>query len=70
MEFIDYYDEEGNYLGKETRDVVHRDALWHNTVKVYKAKMAVRICGLINPNMVWIWSVFWLYGMETYPPWK
>ena len=32
MEFIDYYDEEGNYLGKETRDVVHRDALWHNTV--------------------------------------
>ncbi len=32
MEYLDYYDEEGNYKGKETRDIVHRDALWHNTV--------------------------------------
>jgi len=32
VEYLDYYDEEGNYQGKETRDVVHRDALWHNTV--------------------------------------
>lgn len=32
MEYLDIYDEDGNYLGKESRDVVHRDALWHNTV--------------------------------------
>lgn len=32
MEYLDYYDEDGNFLGKETRDIVHRDALWHNTV--------------------------------------
>lgn len=32
MEYLDFYDEEKKYLGKETRDVVHRDALWHNTV--------------------------------------
>lgn len=32
MEFLDYYDEEGNYLGKEARSVVHSSALWHKTV--------------------------------------
>lgn len=32
MEFLDYYDEEGNYLGKEERSVVHASALWHKTV--------------------------------------
>ncbi|MCT4612623.1 MAG: NUDIX domain-containing protein [Clostridia bacterium] len=32
MEYLDIYDEKGNYLGKEERDIVHRDALWHNTV--------------------------------------
>lgn len=32
MEYLDIYDEERNYLGKEERTIVHRDALWHNTV--------------------------------------
>lgn len=32
MEYLDIYDEKGTYLGREDRDVVHRDALWHNTV--------------------------------------
>lgn len=32
MEYLDVYDESGNYIGKEDRNVVHRDALWHNTV--------------------------------------
>lgn len=32
MEYLDIYDENGNFLGKELRDVVHRDALWHKTV--------------------------------------
>ena len=32
MEYLDYYDEEGNFLGKEERSVVHRDALWHKTI--------------------------------------
>lgn len=32
MEYLDYYSEDGQFLGKETREVVHRDALWHNTV--------------------------------------
>ncbi len=32
MEYLDIYDEKGNYLGKEDRNIVHRDALWHNTV--------------------------------------
>ena len=32
MEYLDYYDELGNYLGKEERSIVHRDALWHKTV--------------------------------------
>ena len=32
MEYLDYYDEEGNYLGCETREEVHKRGLWHNTV--------------------------------------
>lgn len=32
MEYLDIYDEFGNYLGKEDRNIVHRDALWHKTV--------------------------------------
>lgn len=32
MEYLDFYDELGNYLGKEERSIVHRDALWHKTV--------------------------------------
>ncbi len=32
MELLDIYDENGNYIGKEDRNIVHRDALWHNTV--------------------------------------
>lgn len=32
MEYLDYYDENGNHLGVETRENVHSKALWHNTV--------------------------------------
>ena len=32
MEYLDVYDENGNYIGKEDRNIVHKDALWHNTV--------------------------------------
>jgi len=32
MEYLDSYDENGNFLGKETKDYVHKNALWHNTV--------------------------------------
>lgn len=32
MEYLDIYDENKNYLGKEERNVVHREALWHNTI--------------------------------------
>lgn len=32
MEYLDIYDAEGNYLGKELRSVVHQNALWHKTV--------------------------------------
>lgn len=32
MEYLDYYDENSNYLGFETRENVHKNALWHNTV--------------------------------------
>jgi len=32
MEYLDTYDENKNYLGKQTRDYVHANALWHNTV--------------------------------------
>lgn len=32
MEYLDYYDEDGNYLGFKTRDEVHKEGLWHNTV--------------------------------------
>lgn len=32
MEYLDVYDKNMNYLRKELRDVVHRDALWHKTV--------------------------------------
>lgn len=32
MEYLDVYDENENYLGKEERCIVHRDALWHKTV--------------------------------------
>lgn len=33
MEYLDIFDEEGNHLGYETRDIVHRDGLWHRTVQ-------------------------------------
>ena len=32
MEYLDIYDENGNYIGKETRENVHKNALWHKTV--------------------------------------
>jgi len=32
MEYLDYYDEKQNYLGRETRKIVHENALWHKTV--------------------------------------
>ncbi len=32
MEYLDIYDENGNYLGTEQRDIVHKKALWHKTV--------------------------------------
>lgn len=32
MLMLDYYDENKNYLGIETNEKVHTDALWHNTV--------------------------------------
>lgn len=35
MEYLDIYDENGNFLGKEDRKVVHRDALWHKTVHAW-----------------------------------
>lgn len=33
MEYLDYYDEDGNYQGYESREVVHREGLWHKTVQ-------------------------------------
>lgn len=32
MEYLDYYDENGNYLGYKARDEIHKEGLWHNTV--------------------------------------
>ena len=32
MECLDTYDENKNFLGKRTREEVHTEALWHNTV--------------------------------------
>lgn len=32
MEYLDIYTEDGEFIGKEDRSVVHRDALWHKTV--------------------------------------
>lgn len=32
MEYLDTYTEDGKFIRKETRNIVHRDALWHNTV--------------------------------------
>lgn len=32
MELLDIYDENGNHIGTEERNIVHRDALWHKTV--------------------------------------
>ena len=32
MEYLDYYDEDWNYLGYKSRDEVHKEGLWHNTV--------------------------------------
>ena len=32
IEYLDIYDENQNYLGKETRSYVHENALWHKTV--------------------------------------
>ena len=32
MEYLDIYDENGNFLGTEDRKVVHEKAYWHNTI--------------------------------------
>ncbi len=32
MEYLDYYDEEDNYLGSKTREEVHKEGLWHHTI--------------------------------------
>lgn len=32
MEYLDTYDENKNFIGKYTREYVHENALWHNTV--------------------------------------
>ncbi len=32
MEYLDTYDENKNFLGKQPRKYVHENALWHNTV--------------------------------------
>jgi len=32
MEYLDYYDEEGKFLGSKSREEVHSEGLWHNTV--------------------------------------
>ncbi len=32
MEYLDYYDKQGNYLGSATREDIHTKGLWHNTV--------------------------------------
>ena len=32
MEYLDIYDEQGNFLGTEERSVVHTKGLWHKTV--------------------------------------
>lgn len=32
MEELDVYDEDRNYIGKYSRNYVHENALWHNTV--------------------------------------
>ena len=32
MEYLDIYDENQKHIGKELRDIVHRDGLWHKTI--------------------------------------
>lgn len=32
MEYLDYYDENDNYLGFKSRTEVHKEGLWHKTV--------------------------------------
>lgn len=32
MEYLDTYDENKKYLGRQSRDYVHENALWHNTI--------------------------------------
>lgn len=39
MEYLDYYDENGNYLGYKSRDEVHKEGLWHNTVHCWLYEM-------------------------------
>jgi len=32
MEYLDTYDENGKFIGKKPRDIVHKEGFWHNTV--------------------------------------
>ncbi|MBP3635351.1 MAG: NUDIX domain-containing protein [Bacilli bacterium] len=32
MEYLDYYDEDGGYIGYKTREEVHSKGLWHKTI--------------------------------------
>lgn len=32
IEYLDYYDENDNYIGKEDRNVIHEKGLWHHTI--------------------------------------
>ena len=35
MEYIDIYTENRKHIGKETRDIAHRNALWHKTIQCW-----------------------------------
>ncbi len=37
-EFLDIYDENGNHIGVEDRNIVHQDGLWHKTIHCWIVK--------------------------------
>ena len=49
-EYLDYYDEEGKYLGTATYDEIHEKGLWHNTVHCWLYTSDAKLMFQIRAN--------------------
>ncbi len=71
-EFLDIYDEQGNHLGIENRNIVHQNGLWHKTIHCWIVKDKTNLLFqkrsaklLDNPNKLYTTASGHLQAGET-----